>query len=223
MALFMLALLPLALSTAASSRRITSRVTMSTAASRQLRLAGVDDLERVAQLQLDTFDPAPEEPEKPPSMFGSLFGTGGASSRAARKERLTVELNDRLSKGSDIWVVEAEPGLFVGTADLSEQEMLLPTHSLADGLYLSSMAVDSGSRRLGVAREMLRAALARSVDRGASGIFLHVERSNAPAISLYETEGFVKLPPSPRYDAFTTALKLSQKEPLLMFKQLEMI
>ena len=27
---------------------------------------------------------------------------------------------------------------------ISEQEMLLPTHSLAEGLYLSSMAVDTG-------------------------------------------------------------------------------
>ena len=99
--------------------------------------------------------------------------------------------------------------------------MSLPTHSLAEGLYLSSMAVEAGARRLGIGRELVRAALARSLEREASGIFLHVERSNEAAIALYEGEGFGRLPASPMYDSFTSALKLAQKEPLLFFKQLE--
>ena len=198
-----------------------------TASGGRLRLAGSDDLVRVAQLQLDTFDPVPDTPAEKPSLLASLFGGGGGgiASRKARAERLTLELGNRLAKGSDIYLVEeAQPGdelrPLLGAADLSEQEMLLPTHSLAEGLYLSSMAVDAGARRRGIGREMLQAALQRAAERGASGVFLHVEKANEPALRLYEGEGFVRLPASPRYSAFTSALKLSQKEPLLLFKGL---
>lgn len=198
-----------------------------TASGGRLRLAGSDDLVRVAQLQLDTFDPVPDDtPAEKPSLLASLFGGGGGgiASRKSRAERLTLELGNRLAKGSDIYLVEeAQPGdelrPLLGAADLSEQEMLLPTHSLTEGLYLSSMAVDAGARRRGIGRELLQAALQRAVERGASGVFLHVEKANEPALRLYEDEGFVRLPPSPRYSAFTSALKLSQKEPLLLFKQ----
>jgi hypothetical protein len=57
-----------------------------TASGGRLRLAGSDDLVRVAQLQLDTFDPAPETPAKKPTLLDSLFGGGGGgiSSRTAR-------------------------------------------------------------------------------------------------------------------------------------------
>ena len=74
----------------------------------RLRLAGSDDLVRVAQLQLDTFDPAPDTPAKKPTLLGSLFGGGGggSGSRTARADRLTIELGNRLSKGSDIYVME---------------------------------------------------------------------------------------------------------------------
>ena len=194
---------------------------MAAAPQRNSRIVSTKDgLASVAQLQMEVFDPAPETAEKP-SLMASLFGGGGGgtSSRAARVERLTEELVERVAKGSDIWVV-AEDDVPLGTADLSEQEMLLPTHSLAEGLYLSSMAVDAGARRRGIGREMLQAALQRAAERGASGVFLHVEKANEPALRLYEGEGFVRLPASPRYSAFTSALKLSQKEPLLLFKGL---
>ena len=47
--------------------------------------------------------------------------------------------------------------LLLGSADLSEQEMQLPTHGIAEGLYLSGMAVDVGVRRQGIGRDLLRA------------------------------------------------------------------
>ena len=180
----------------------------------------------MARLQLDTFDPEPEvaEPAKP-SLLGSLLGgskSGAGGGRAARAERLAVELEERVSKGSDIWVVSApEGGSILGTADLSEQELLLPTHGLdPDSLYLSSMAVDPGRRRCGIGKELMLAALDRAADRGADGVWLHVERSNLPAIALYESGGFKKQPESHMNAAFTSALNLQQKEPLLYYKSL---
>ena len=197
-------------------------------AGRRLRLAQAEDLAQVAQLQLETFDP-----EAPPSkpLFGGMFGGGGGGGRAGRAERLAAELAERVAKGSDLWVVEAEAVLelgLLGTADLSEQEVELPTHGVSEGpsgeyptLYLSSMAVDPSTRRRGIGREMLLAAEQRATERGARGIWLHVERANEPAIALYEGSGFKRMPTTPQYATFTTALQLAQKEPLLMFKKLE--
>lgn len=49
------------------------------------------------------------------------------------------------------------------------------------------------ARRQGHARHILRALLAWAGERGASHAFLQVEADNAPAIALYEAEGFAKL------------------------------
>jgi len=203
-------------------------------AGRRLRLAQAEDLAQVAQLQLNTFDPEPAAPPSKP-LFGGLFGGGGGGGRgggrAVRSERLAAELAERVAKGSDLWVVEeAEAALGVellGTADLSEQEMELPTHGVSEGpsgeyptLYLSSMAVEPNTRRRGIGRELLLAAEQRATERDAQGIWLHVERANEPAIALYEGNGFRRMPSTPQYATFTTALQLAQKEPLLMFKKL---
>ena len=47
-----------------------------------------------------------------------------------------------------------------------------------------------------------------------------MERSNEAAGALYKAGGFAVMPPTPQHAAFTTALKVAQKEPLLMFKRL---
>ena len=47
-----------------------------------------------------------------------------------------------------------------------------------------------------------------------------VERLNEGAIALYKASGFKQMPAAPQYDSFTSALKLSQKEPLLFYKDL---
>jgi ribosomal protein S18 acetylase RimI-like enzyme len=184
------------------------------------RLATADDLPVIAALQLEAFDPAPSE-QAAPSFLGSLFGSGGRSTRADRARRITAELEERVAKGSDLLVTgrEGEPRL-LGAVDLSEQEMLLPTHGLCEGLYLSGMAVDSAERRRGIGKLLLQAAGERAVSQGAEGIYLHVERSNAAAIALYKGCGYVKLALTPQLAGFTSALNLAHKEPLLLFKRL---
>ena len=186
-------------------------------------------LTQVATLQLNAFDP----PDEPPSFLATLFGSAGTGStdRAARAKRLAVELVERLAKGSDILVVKGTgdgDGVdgtgdgedVLGTADLSEQEMLLPTHSLSEGLYLSSMAVDACARRLGIGRALLEAAETRALSRGAEKLWLHVEGENEAALGLYKAAGYSQQPATAQHASFTNALELRQKSPLLLAKRL---
>jgi GNAT superfamily N-acetyltransferase len=54
------------------------------------------------------------------------------------------------------------------------------------------MATDPAMRRRGVARAVLGALASWSRDRGASGLFLQVERDNTPAHALYASMGFTR-------------------------------
>lgn len=194
----------------------------------RIELAGPVDLAAVAKLQLDTFDPLP-----PPAPSGNplmaLLGGGGresASARAGRAERLAEELADRVAKGSDIYVARGRLGdlddAILGAVDLSEQEMKSPFHAIAEGLYLSSMAVSIETRRNGLGRRLLEAAEQRAVARGAECVWLFVEADNEAAVSLYaKTGAYVRQPDTPRHAAFASALNLQQKEPLLYCKRME--
>lgn len=136
----------------------------------RVRPAAFHELDDVAVLQLDTFSPEPDAPPLLP-MLQTLYEANQRAARAGMRSRLAKDLETRALKGSDILVAvqdeldddgkEAscgevdEAGQYVergapllGTVDLSTQEIQLPTHALASGLYLSHMAVASFARRL---------------------------------------------------------------------------
>ena len=91
------------------------------------------------------------------------------------------------------------------------QEMKLPTHAIAGGLYLSHMAVAVNARRRGIARALLEAASASALRRDESSLWLHVEPANDAAIALYESGGYRKQPDGAPYTGFTTALHLQNR------------
>lgn len=61
------------------------------------------------------------------------------------------------------------------------------------------LAVLPGSRRQGIARELLRAVQRAAQEAGVAEIFLEVRESNRAAISLYQREGFRPVGMRPRY------------------------
>ncbi|MGF1536016.1 MAG: GNAT family N-acetyltransferase [Elainellaceae cyanobacterium] len=77
----------------------------------------------------------------------------------------------------------------VGTVEMSARS--LPAWWPSDRLtYLSNLAVDRRSRRLGVARKLLAACEHISLDWGVSTLSLHVMADNTPARQLYHQAGF---------------------------------
>jgi ribosomal-protein-alanine N-acetyltransferase len=62
---------------------------------------------------------------------------------------------------------------------------------VVDQAEILSLAVAASHRRRGVGRELLAAALAAMIDRGACSAWLEVRVSNLPARAMYESAGFV--------------------------------
>ena len=60
-------------------------------------------------------------------------------------------------------------------------------------LHITNLAVAPSHRRLGLGRQLVRAALAEAARRRATQIFLDVRPSNQAAIMLYDSLGFVEL------------------------------
>jgi len=60
-------------------------------------------------------------------------------------------------------------------------------------LHITNLAVDPSWRRLGLGRQLIRAAIGEAARRRATQIFLDVRPSNHPARKLYSALGFVEL------------------------------
>ena len=63
-------------------------------------------------------------------------------------------------------------------------------HIAADEAYIANLAVSPNLRRRGIATELLKKAENCCREKGCAFLSLEVRRSNAPAIALYEKEGF---------------------------------
>jgi ribosomal-protein-alanine N-acetyltransferase len=100
-----------------------------------------------------------------------------------------------------------EDGLLVGYALLS---------IAADEAHLLNICVDPLNQSRGRGRQLLRAIVGLARDRGVQRVFLEVRPTNAPALSLYHSEGFNEIGRRPRYypaadgreDALVMAIEL---------------
>jgi ribosomal-protein-alanine N-acetyltransferase len=73
------------------------------------------------------------------------------------------------------------------------------TRSVADEAEILNLSVSPGSRRAGIGRALVRAAVGRARGRGVHRVYLEVRESNGPARRLYESEGFALVGRRPRY------------------------
>jgi ribosomal-protein-alanine N-acetyltransferase len=90
---------------------------------------------------------------------------------------------DSLSAGYSMWVREAE-GEIIGYYALM---------AAAGEAHLLNLTIAPVWRRHGLGRDLLEHCLARACDHRAVSLFLEVRTSNAAAIALYHSSGFVDL------------------------------
>lgn len=97
---------------------------------------------------------------------------------------------DCLRVGYHCVVMEGDGGALQGYAIMS---------LVADEAHLLNLCIRPECRRCGLGRDMLRQVLAVAAAAGARRTFLEVRPSNAAALALYASEGFVKIGRRPRY------------------------
>jgi len=95
---------------------------------------------------------------------------------------------DSIEAGYDAWVVappQSDPQMpLIGYAVLM---------TVLDEVHLLNLSVSSAYQGKGLGRRLLGQLMTMNRQTGARGMFLEVRPSNAPAIALYESEGFVRI------------------------------
>ena len=92
-------------------------------------------------------------------------------------------LAEELKNPDAFFVAAEEDGAFVGYAGM---------HCPMGDCYIDNIAVAPAARRRGVARELLAALDRLAGERGLYRVTLEVRASNAPAIALYESAGYIR-------------------------------
>lgn len=115
------------------------------------------------------------------------LGEGGFAIEA--KDRLAIDDPQGvfLDKGGRIFIAQRD-GEAVGCC------AMVPTD---DGVEVCKMTVTPAARGLGLARRLLETCEAAAREAGAARLYLETNSALKPAIALYESAGFVHLPPRP--------------------------
>lgn len=162
-----------------------------------VRVATPDDDVDVANLRLSVFsDFSPE--------VQSQFCVRSCQAIGARRRRGAT------------CVVATEPSdgyhRLLGSAECSSHEFLdtrlgqcRPPHSI---LYLTEVAVSPNARRRGIGSRLLEAIEELAEARNVETLYLHVDVTNAAAISLYEKAGYSRVTDQAMFREFTTSLNL---------------
>lgn len=91
------------------------------------------------------------------------------------------------------------PGCFAFTPGDEPASGLILARVAADECEILWLIVDPARRQQGLARGLLRAALARAADLGARSVYLEVAERNRAAVGLYDSEGFLLCGERPNY------------------------
>lgn len=93
-----------------------------------------------------------------------------------------------LDKGGHIFMAEDDSGQAIGCV------ALLPMDD--GGFELAKMTVTEASRGTGLGRALMQACIDKAIELDAPRLYLETNSSLAPALSLYQSVGFVQLPPA---------------------------
>jgi ribosomal-protein-alanine N-acetyltransferase len=125
---------------------------------------------------------------------------GAASGDAATLERLHRSAFDDPWSAADIATLLSSPGVFAFQARAEDEEAGFILYRVAaDEAEILTLAVTPALRRRGVARALLRQAMAASLAGGAAAVFLEVATDNPGAQALYQTNGFAEVGRRPGY------------------------
>ncbi|HSO34347.1 MAG TPA: GNAT family N-acetyltransferase [Labilithrix sp.] len=90
-----------------------------------------------------------------------------------------------------VFGIDLPPVLFVARAERGAPVVGFVATRARDGvLEITGLAVDRAHQRAGLGRALVKTALRSARQRRLSRVALHVSTANAPAIALYESEGF---------------------------------
>jgi ribosomal protein S18 acetylase RimI-like enzyme len=109
--------------------------------------------------------------------------------------RATAELAAELRQKDDfVGYAGDDDEPIIGTADM--KLVLIPQEDGSSCCYVNNVCVDPCARKRSVARTIMQVVDVLSErELGASAVALHVDADNIPAIRLYESIGFVDMPP----------------------------
>jgi ribosomal protein S18 acetylase RimI-like enzyme len=111
----------------------------------------------------------------------------------------SIEPKDEELLGDPAGRIIAKGGMIPFAVEEGEPVGCCAMIPMADGGFeLSKMAVSEAHRRRGIASMIIKACVERAKARGASRLYLESGLELTPAIALYESLGFVHLPPERR-------------------------
>ena len=95
--------------------------------------------------------------------------------------------------------LENELSLWLTARDGTSVLGYIGSQSVLDEADMMNLAVRADCRRQGIARALVLALCARLHEKGVQSLTLEVRASNAPAIRLYESLGFLQVGKRPNY------------------------
>ncbi len=112
-----------------------------------------------------------------------------ALNQAGGGEQWSLETLASTLASADVWGLIAARGFEPASRSAG---FLLVRHA-ADEAEILGLVVEVSSRRRGIARALLRAAIERMMEIGCAKLFLEVAADNAPALALYKSFGLRKV------------------------------
>lgn len=168
--------------------------------------------EQIVSLRVSTFFPSVCE---------------GNISNQSMKNRIAEKMKQRSNEGAKCFIAKEFNGVFyskvIGTVEISPSDFrgtALDSIGADQKLYLTDLAIKSDFKRKGVARGLLESVEEYALEHDYKEIYMHVEKKNLIARSLYTKYGYIEAQTSYRNSAFTEKIMDNPNGHILLLKSL---